>query len=488
MKSAKLALIAILALSQVTTQLSKSKFQTLDDPEGIKERLNITEEEYKKFEFYRLKPSDFISNLKPSPNPLSKDPQDPKRPSPYFPYDPTRGYIEIYPKEEGGDNSMWYWLFPARENPDTAPLVIWFAGGPGGSSTTDAFGFMGPFEFKDWPFENKKALLREYSWNQKANVIFPDFPLGVGFSTVTEGHVARSGEDVMEQIRIFYTKFLAKFPQYKKREVYLAGVSYGGHWAPYAAYALKYAENPDINVAGFLVDSGTMNATDMYSSYLKFAVKQYQYTGITQQVANALNKYQGLCSHYTIFKPNPFYIYTWFDVCMRLYYPGVLQNIAANKPRFSPYYMPGNAPPVDPSFLYFFNNRQAQDYLRVRKRDYQPLNNTIYNVFCPRDLANDMIPLMSRMLRDKVKGVVIACDYDFITNFEQSEKTVSQLDWSGRVAWNKKQLEVCEVGLCKELLNLREYRVKGAGHGVSAYKPKFGVKILNDMLDWKPAK
>ena len=484
MKSAILTIIALLVVSQATTQLQNTKFRMRDDPEGIKERFNITEAEYKKFKNYRLKPSDFISELRPD----TKEGQNPKKPSPYFPYDPTRGYIEIYPKQDGGDNSMWYWLFEARENPDTAPLVIWFAGGPGGSSTTDAFAFMGPFEFKDWPIENKKALLRKVSWNQKANVIFPDFPLGVGFSTVTEKHVARSGEDVMEQILIFYTKFLEKYPQYKKREVYLAGVSYGGHWAPYAAYSLKYSENPDINVAGFLVDSGVMNATDMYSSYLKFAVKEKKYTGMTLQLASGLSKYEELCAHYTVFRPNPFYAYSWFVICEQLYLNLVLQTIQSQKPRFSPYYMPGDSAPADPSFIYFFNNRQAQEYLKVRKTVYEPLNGTIFEVFSPRDLANDMNPLMSRMLRDKVKGVVIACDFDFITNFEQSELTVSQLNWKGRTDWNRMKLLPCEFGLCKELLNLREYRVKDSGHGVVAYQPEFGVQILNDLLDWKPVK
>lgn len=29
---------------------------------------------------------------------------------------------------------MWYWFFSARENADTAPLVLWLNGGPGCSS------------------------------------------------------------------------------------------------------------------------------------------------------------------------------------------------------------------------------------------------------------------------------------------------------------------------------------------------------------------
>lgn len=34
---------------------------------------------------------------------------------------------------------MWYWFFSARENADTAPLVLWLNGGPGCSSMIGLF-------------------------------------------------------------------------------------------------------------------------------------------------------------------------------------------------------------------------------------------------------------------------------------------------------------------------------------------------------------
>ena len=39
---------------------------------------------------------------------------------------------------------MFFWFFPAEESPETAPVVIWLQGGPGGSSMFGALKLHGP--------------------------------------------------------------------------------------------------------------------------------------------------------------------------------------------------------------------------------------------------------------------------------------------------------------------------------------------------------
>ena len=177
-------------------------------------------------------------------NPI-QEPQDHLGSNPYFPYKPITGYIDIY--EEKG-NSMFYWLSPARENPEGAPIIIWLEGGPGISSVGSLFSYLGPLEVKDYPKLDKRARIRDISWNQKANVLFPDYPLGTGFSTNTEDHVSLTGHDIQFEILTFYQGFLEKHPEYKGRPIYVAGRSYGGHGAAYTAHSLRSAGNPDINI------------------------------------------------------------------------------------------------------------------------------------------------------------------------------------------------------------------------------------------------
>jgi serine carboxypeptidase-like clade 2 len=52
------------------------------------------------------------------------------------------GYITVDQKEE---KALFYWLIESLESPSTAPLVVWYQGGPGCSSMFGLFVEHGPF-------------------------------------------------------------------------------------------------------------------------------------------------------------------------------------------------------------------------------------------------------------------------------------------------------------------------------------------------------
>ncbi|KAI2602719.1 carboxypeptidase S1 [Hypoxylon sp. NC1633] len=99
------------------------------------------------------------------------------------------GYVNFPPnsmKEVGHDYPVhsFFWYFKAQNNPETAPLVIWMNGGPGGASIFGLFTENGPCRINSdlQPEEN------EWSWNQHYNVLYVDQPVQTGFSydVVTE--------------------------------------------------------------------------------------------------------------------------------------------------------------------------------------------------------------------------------------------------------------------------------------------------------------
>ena len=75
-------------------------------------------------------------------------------------------------------------MFESRDKPDTDPLVIWLQGGPGCSSQLALFTENGPYMINknSTAKGTNKLLYNKYSWNNKANVLFLDQPLGTGFS------------------------------------------------------------------------------------------------------------------------------------------------------------------------------------------------------------------------------------------------------------------------------------------------------------------
>ena len=86
------------------------------------------------------------------------------------------GYVDV--RKEA---SMFWWLYGAQTNDPTErvhkPLVLWFQGGPGASSTGYGnFEEIGPLDVNLKP--------RNSTWIKEANVLFVDNPVGCGYSYV----------------------------------------------------------------------------------------------------------------------------------------------------------------------------------------------------------------------------------------------------------------------------------------------------------------
>jgi carboxypeptidase C (cathepsin A) len=151
---------------------------------------------------------------------------------------------------------MWFWFFESRSSPKTAPLGVWLNGGPGCSSMIGLFEENGPCQFLNG---SKTPSLNPYSWNEYANMLYIDQPVGVGLSyetnppppTVTcdknefctptgavNGTVeVNSTITAAPYMWKFMQAFYAQFPQYENRDFGLFTESYGGHYGPeFASY------------------------------------------------------------------------------------------------------------------------------------------------------------------------------------------------------------------------------------------------------------
>ncbi|KAG9020623.1 hypothetical protein FRB95_003873 [Tulasnella sp. JGI-2019a] len=131
------------------------------------------------------------------------------------------GYIDI-----GDNQNYWFWFFGARQsvNASTAPFVLWFNGGPGCSSMIGLFQEHGPRRVNS---DKKTTTLNPNSWNEVANVLYIDQPVGAGFSHGTESTVNSDGAATL--VWEMLQTFLETFPTYEGRELIFATESYGGH-------------------------------------------------------------------------------------------------------------------------------------------------------------------------------------------------------------------------------------------------------------------
>ena len=185
------------------------------------------------------------------------------------------GYIKIPatldPPLQPYDANMFFWFFEAKENPSTAPLSIWLAGGPGSASMDAAVsGHSGPCIVQD---DSNTTTPNPWSWNNKVNLLYIDQPVQTGYSydVVTEGvldtltgDIDVSGDDVplnftavkgkfssqnptttanttgiaAKAISNFLQLWFQEFDTYKRDNISIWSESYGGHYAPAIAALL----------------------------------------------------------------------------------------------------------------------------------------------------------------------------------------------------------------------------------------------------------
>ncbi|KAG8994246.1 hypothetical protein FRB94_010037 [Tulasnella sp. JGI-2019a] len=97
------------------------------------------------------------------------------------------GYVDT-----GNNQNYWFWFFSARQNMSAPkiPFVVWFNGGPGCSSMNGLFQENGPCKVNS---DKKTTTLNTHSWNEVANVLYVDQPIGASFSHGTETTITSGG-------------------------------------------------------------------------------------------------------------------------------------------------------------------------------------------------------------------------------------------------------------------------------------------------------
>lgn len=168
------------------------------------------------------------------------------------------------------DSNMFFWFFPARESPETAPVSVWLQGGPGSTSLYGLFDELGPYELT--PAGNLKV--RKYAWNIASNYIFIDNPVGTGFSyTSTIDCYSRNQTHVGKNLLEAVKQVLKLFPELQKNPFFVTGESYGGKYVPALAYAIhkdNEKQENKINLQGLAIGNGLVDPGNQlhYGDYL----------------------------------------------------------------------------------------------------------------------------------------------------------------------------------------------------------------------------
>ncbi|XP_074318420.1 serine carboxypeptidase-like 45 [Silene latifolia] len=177
------------------------------------------------------------------------------------------GYVTV---DEAQQRHLFYYFVEAETNPQSKPLVLWLNGGPGCSSVGyGAFMEHGPFR----PTENG-LVVNEYSWNKEANMLYLETPVGVGFSYSSNKSFYKSVNDEItaKDNLVFLQKWLTKFFEYKKSDLFITGESYAeskndetGHYVPQLA-ELILKTNLQTNLKGIALGNPLLEFNTDFNS------------------------------------------------------------------------------------------------------------------------------------------------------------------------------------------------------------------------------
>ncbi|KAJ7339770.1 serine carboxypeptidase [Mycena albidolilacea] len=384
------------------------------------------------------------------------------------------GYGDLTSKE-----SVWFWYFDARTNASTAPLTLWFNGGPGSSSMIGLLQELGPCRIAN---DSRTVTLNPYSWNNEANVLFIDQPVGVGFSHGTEsvGTSEEAAADVWKFLQIFLAD--SRFAHLAANDLAIWTESYGGHYGPnFASYFLSQnaaiaagtATGLTLNLKTLGIGNGLTDPLSQYPGYISYA--------------NA-NPYERLVSTSVISKANA----SWSSstgckaqitkcgnggsnsVC------SAAQNYCNNN-ILSPlvgdhdiYYVLADEddayPPDITSYLASVASKIGAEVT------WQMTNDDVYNNFAETgDWMRSALPALESVIDAGIRVLIYNGDADFIVNYQGVEDMLAVMKTASSAEFNKAALQTYTVaghsaGLFKTAGNVSYVRIAEAGHEVPAYK------------------
>jgi len=406
---------------------------------------------------------------------------------------------------------LHYWFVQSQSNPATDPVVVWFNGGPGCSSMEGFMAEHGPLHMND----DDTISMNPNAWNQKANMIYLEAPVGVGFSTGAPSDFDVISDDTTSSDnRDAIKDFFTKFPEYLENGLYISGESYAGIYVPTLISKIVDDDILRPHFKGAAIGNGLYNWEKNQNSMIFFA----KYHGlIDKRNWEALREHCCVDGHtdqcdFFNFKTkkcedmvNKVVELTWsggLDV-YNLYAEcagGVsrrnLQNTLVKNGGLSFEIMEnikpvGDAPPCtnDTALEVYFNSKATKEAIHVDLDiDWTLCNEELGYQTQTDDVSKYILHALDTVPDSRI--LLFAGDVDMACNFLGGEDFVEALglpeiqdyeEWTYMAGDNTRQVG----GWCKKYERLSWVTVKGAGHMVPTDLPIPAYEMFQAFLDGK---
>ncbi|KAF5374179.1 hypothetical protein D9615_008862 [Tricholomella constricta] len=358
--------------------------------------------------------------------------------------------------------SIWFWFFASRKNPDTAPLALWFNGGPGSSTP-------------------RSQLTLSLGITRQTSYISIQ-PVGVGFShgDLKVGTSQQAAADVWTFMQIFLSD--PRFAKYQTNNLAIWTESYGGHYGPtFAAHFLAQnsaiaagtVQGLNLNLKVLGIGDGLTDPLAQYPGYIIYA---------------GTNPYHPLVSGTVIAHANS--SWTASNGCrtqITACYNGGSNSVCSaaqsycNNNILSPlagiydvyYVLATNPDPYPPDITSYLKSVASKIGAEVT---WQITNRNVYNNFAATgDWMRNSAPDLETVINAGVRTIVFDGDADYILNFNGVEAMVDKLNTKFTSLYQQQAFATYKVagqtaGQFKNAGTFSYIRIYGAGHEVPAYK------------------
>ncbi|KAL6560472.1 hypothetical protein OROGR_004031 [Orobanche gracilis] len=401
------------------------------------------------------------------------------------------GYVTV---NQTQGRALFYYLAEADQDSanNTLPLLLWLNGGPGCSS----FGYgameeLGPFRVNS---DGKTLYKNNFAWNKAANVLFLESPVGVGFSysNTTNDLDTNGDERTATDNFIFLLNWLKRFPEHSKREFYISGQSYAGHYVPQLAQTILHhnekVKQYFINLKGIIIGNAWINdETDAKGVYEYFAshalIPHYVADGVlnycdftptaTEQSdkckeisSEAYNKDIGKIDTYNIYAP----------LCPA-------GSSLTNKPKIT---SAMSFDPCNDQYVYaYLNMREVQKALhaKVTKIPYkwQFCNDAVFNKW--QDSPSTVLPLLREIMTRGLRVWLYSGDIDGNVPVTSTQQTMKLMALPIKISWYPWYIFE-EVGGYATVYegDLTFTTIREAGHDAPSYQPARALFLIRHFL------
>ncbi|KAJ3693058.1 hypothetical protein LUZ60_012153 [Juncus effusus] len=410
------------------------------------------------------------------------------------------GYVQVRPKAH-----MFWWLYKSKQRNENSsipwPTVLWLQGGPGASGVAlGNFMEVGPLDLDLNP--------RNYTWLQKADLLFVDNPVGTGFSFVESTNLlVKSDKEAAKDLTTLLQKLTQKNLNLQKSPLFIVAESYGGKFAVTAGLSIVKAINAgklNIKFGGVALGDSWISPEDFVLSWgpllfdvsrldnngaeksnslavkIKEQLQKEQYKEAEQswdKLEDFIRKTSNFVDFYNFLQEDPPYGSTTnmilFESIRKKYSKYIISKVST----------PGGTDGL-------MNDIIRKKLKIIRKNvSWGAQSDDVFEAL-KSDFMKPRINEVDELLSLGVSVTIYNGQLDVICSTKGTESWVQKLKWEGLKIFMKSERKplYCEEdksgttkAFVKSYKNLKFYWILGAGHFVPVDQPCIALKMLADI-------